>query len=82
VGIFLTSSIPSARVIADARERTVAVEFRALPSPSLVILIPEDSVVGARVVEATPMDVRTQVRFADVPHGRYLLSVYVQVEEL
>lgn len=79
-GIFIASAIPGARVIANAQQQTVTVEFwEPLPSP-LVILVPEDSTLTPYIAQATVVDGTARVRFEAVQPGRYLLSVYVAGE--
>ncbi len=81
VGIFISSTIPGARVLADVHQRTVTLEcWEPLPPP-LVLLIPEDPALPPRLAEATVTDETAQVRFDNIPAGRYLLSIYTLEEE-
>lgn len=76
VGIFLSSAIPGARTIADARQNTLLVEFwEPLPEP-LVMLIPQHPAAAPRVGEVSRTEDTARVVFNDLPPGRYLLSIY------
>jgi hypothetical protein len=81
VGLFISSTIPGARVIADAHHRTLTIEFwETLPAPFLV-LVPEDQDLATRVAEVVKADDTARAVFDNLPTGRYLLSIYVQPEE-
>jgi len=80
VGIFITSTIPGARVIADARQRRVTIEFWEPLSAPWVVLVSEDSSAVPRMAELSSVDNTAQVRFDDVPPGRYLLCCYAREE--
>lgn len=76
IGIFITSTIPGGRVIADARQHTLAVEFWEKLSAPLVMIVPEDPALASRIAEVSTVGGTTQARFESLQSGRYLLSIY------
>jgi hypothetical protein len=81
VGLFISSTIPGARVIADAHHRILTVEFWEPLPALLVVLVPEDQALAARVAGVVKADDTARIVFDNLPAGRYLLSIYVQPEE-
>jgi hypothetical protein len=77
VVVFVTSTIAGARVIADAANARVVVEFRKSSSPLVVVLVPEDPVNPARMAHVTPADHTARSVFDHLDEGRYLLVLLV-----
>lgn len=80
VGIFISSTIPGARVMVEASQQKLTVEFWEPVSPPLVMLVPEDSSLNARVAQATATDGTARAVFEDLQPGRSLLSIYSSKE--
>jgi len=81
VGLFISSTIHGARVIADAHHRSLTVEFWEPLTAPLVVLVLEDQALATRVAEVVKVDDTARAVFDNLPAGRYLLSVHVQAEE-
>jgi len=81
VGLFISSTIPGARVIADVNNRSLTVEFWEPITAPLVVLVPEDQALATRVAEVVKADDTARAVFDNLQTGRYLLSIYSLAEK-
>jgi hypothetical protein len=75
MGVFLTTNIPGAQVVADQRRRTVTVDFLNAEPKLIVVLVPEDPGQAAQIAETARTGHSAKAVFEEVGDGAYLLAV-------